>query len=191
MLEHVSLWPYSIRSLPKDWPSEKVTLGDTPIALTRCKTGFGYRRYFVCPRCGKRRMKLYELWERVLCRCCLPVNIYERRCNAYDENAKELIILKMYKLADSVGIELRFPFYYSNFKRPRYMREAKWHKILKQLQMLENMRFSAILGRKRFTATDIKRYTSEEFTEQFEIWEIANRMLFCSFNECMAVIGED
>ena len=56
------------------------------IFISKQKTGFGERKFFVCPECGERRTKIYcyENKEVFKCRSCLGKNIYSERCNLYD-----------------------------------------------------------------------------------------------------------
>ena len=176
----ISLKPIYISDIPI--AHGDVYLSGTAVHLARCKTGYGYRHYFVCPKCGQRRTMLCEFQGQLLCRSCLPFDIYQWRRNLYDEGGMKLITWHMQKLAKSVGIEkLRHPFHYLDytFDRPRYMRRSKYEKIIKQLQVLDKMRLSAHAGYKRFTAADIKFYTSEYFLDLYDICDIEEKLMFC------------
>lgn len=45
------------------------------VELSRQKTGFGYKVFMVCPRCGSRRAELYMYRDELVCRDCYPVRV--------------------------------------------------------------------------------------------------------------------
>ena len=70
---------------------------DKSIIKVECqKTGFGYRRFFKCPHCGKRRKYLYPIGIGLFaCRGCIERNVYAYRTNIYDENIENIIKYKI------------------------------------------------------------------------------------------------
>ena len=40
------------------------------------RTGYGEKKFFICPRCGSRRTKLYLYGDQLLCRSCYPGEFY-------------------------------------------------------------------------------------------------------------------
>ncbi|EPB8180174.1 transposase [Clostridium perfringens] len=70
---------------------------DKSIIEVECqKTGFGYRRFFKCPHCGKRRKYLYPVGIGLFaCRDCIERNVYAYRTNIYDENIENVIKYKI------------------------------------------------------------------------------------------------
>lgn len=71
---------------------------DLKIETSKQKTGYGYRLFFVCPKCGKRKVKLYKIpdYYHYLCRECLKLS-YPRQ-QIYDENLANVITINMLKI---------------------------------------------------------------------------------------------
>ena len=180
-----------IKEVPKQY-QQSLCVNGYPVQLSTQKTGFGVRRLFICPVCGKRRTALYSINGVLCCRSCAPVNIYRARCNVYDEGGRWLIMWNMYKLMASVGVyDIKFPFFYMDyaFSRPKYMRHDKYCKIIKKVQALENMRFCTIFLRKRFTATEIKNNISDENLDRYDVEDIADYVLFGTKAEYYSVLN--
>lgn len=127
------------------------------IKISKQKTGFGEREFFICPKCGKRRQQLYYSKGYFLCRCCLDKNIYDYRTNLYDENSLNLIHYKMLKLAQKIKIDLKFPFKPHEYKRPKYMREEKFSKILRELMILQQLKYNVLRYDARYSAKQINQ----------------------------------
>lgn len=153
-------------------------INSTDITMVPQRVGFGYKRLFLCPRCGARREKLLIYDNRlILCRECSLVDPYRYRRNLYDEGGTRLIVWHMRKVAGKAGIELSFPFKYFNHLdismalSPK--KQERFCEVLQRLQVLENMRFCAIVWDVPFTAADIKRYTAPAFAGQITLadWE--------------------
>lgn len=53
-----------------------------------------------------------------------------------------------------------------------------YQRIILQLQILENMRYAALVHGVKFTEADTWKYTSIQFTRHFEYWQAANFQLF-------------
>jgi ribosomal protein L37AE/L43A len=126
------------------------------------KTGYGQKRFFVCPDCSKRVEKLYctklFLWK---CQRCSGVNPYSGIQNntkgGYDE-----IAYRMKKYADKKGIQFEFPFNCFDFTFDSRMKRAKFRQYVKVLQALENMRFHALFFKVTYEPGVIRQVMSGE-----------------------------
>lgn len=129
------------------------------INISKQKTGFGEREFFICPKCGKRRQQLYYSKGYFICRCCLDKNIYKYRTNLYDEAGIDLINYKMIKLAQKIKIDLKFPFEQWNYiwDRPKYMRHEKFERVLRQLMVLQQLRNNALFYNVKYSASQINQ----------------------------------
>ncbi|MEG2984124.1 MAG: hypothetical protein RR835_05450 [Peptostreptococcaceae bacterium] len=132
------------------------------IVVDKQKTGFGYKSFFVCSECGERRTKLYYKFGMFICRGCCDENVYKYRTNIYDEGGEGLIIYKINKLAKKLGVrasEVIYPINRLNFfdKRPKYMRYKEFETILKQLEILEELRFNIIFLNAKYSASEINK----------------------------------
>ena len=132
------------------------------IVIDKQKTGFGYKSFFVCSECGERRTKLYYKYGMFICRSCCDENIYKHRTNIYDEGGEGLIIYKINKLAKKLGVksnEIIYPINKLNFlyKRPKYMRHKEFETILRQLEILEELRFNVIFLNAKYSASEINK----------------------------------
>ena len=141
----------SISSLePED--QEGVTVrGGYPIEIIQQKTGFGFRRYFICPTCGRKCAKVHQIegYEAQLyCQKCIPVSLYRYRQSLYDEGGTALVKWHMWKLADKIGITIKFPYCFLDYpdKPPEGIRisQGKYFITLLELQRLEELRVIAI-----------------------------------------------
>jgi hypothetical protein len=190
VFDAIELKCYFIGDIPTDYnPMDynPIVIAGKSISLVTKSAGYGSRHFFICPRCGEHRAKLYTYENCVVfCRSCLPLDLYRYRRNMYDEGGTRLISWHLRKLMKTVGVkDIRLPFCYLDYidARPRYMRHEKFEKIIKKAQMLENMRWCALLVKQRFTAADIKEYTSDEYLDQHDIHEIYTLLLFCNHND--------
>lgn len=130
----------------KDMTSAALTMVDGKefqVGFQRQKTGYGERLFMQCPRCGRRRMKLYIYKELLLCRDCYPFPVYRGIKNVTPGGYK-YIGYRMRKFAAANGIAIKkFPFDYLEYERPKYKHKEKWEEQLKILQALENMRIQS------------------------------------------------
>lgn len=157
------------------------------VEFTKQKTGYGEKNFFVCPKCGSRRTKLYLYRTLLLCRKCYPIPIYRSIKNVTPGGYK-YIAHKMSVLAQHEGIELkRGPFCYLEYSKPKYKHFEKWHMAITKLQALENMRNQAIFFRKRYPLDVIDSVLKEEnvflyvcnlydLYEYFYDWEEGSRV---------------
>lgn len=162
--------------------ADRAEVAGRTIDLVRQRTGYGYKRLFLCPSCGQRRAKLLLYNGSIVCRGCIPFDIYQYRRGLYDEGGTDLIVWHMQRAARRAGIRLAFPFHYVHYIG-QYMhltpkKSRALYAQLKRLQMLENMRFCAIMFDAKFTSADIKRYTAPEFTDGLTLWHLKE---FCIF----------
>ena len=118
------------------------------------KTGFGYRKFFKCPHCGKKRKYLYPVGIGLFaCRDCIERNVYAYRTNIYDENIEKIIkykinmkLLKLnfdFSLIPTMNINgikkkkvnmLNLLAYIPD--KPKYMRWNEYELICKQIHFL-------------------------------------------------------
>lgn len=154
-----------------------VRVNGTDVAIVPQRVRFGHKRLFLCPRCGARREKLLmDERGRLCCRGCCPVDPYADRRNLYDEGGTALIVWHMRRIADGVGITIRFPFRYhahmdAMMAQP-LRREARFRKALYQLQMLEALRYNVLAHGHRYSASDIREYISGDIEEMFTLDEL-------------------
>lgn len=171
-----------IRQVPKKYKESVILKRYGSIAITKQKTGYGYKRFFLCPWCGNRVQYLYLCNEATIkCRHCLPYRVYKNRTDVYPGGEQHLANL-MCKIACENNIRFDFPFDYVSifFKRPKYMRHKKWERILRQLQTLENMRFMIIISKGTIDIKVIKYYLNKGLYD-FTLTELKNRLIVWSY----------
>jgi len=176
-----------IKDIPHTYTEKvKIQENNSYVYITKQNTGFGAKRFLLCPNCDSRRATLYLYQGNMLCRSCLPFDIYKYRRNLYDEGGTRLIEWHMNKLLRSIGINaFSYPFHYWQHlgTRPPFVKETRFLNTLKKVQVLENMRFSAIMAGKQFTASDIKKYTSNEYINRFTLQYLDKYVMFASRSE--------
>lgn len=127
------------------------------IPLSRQKTGFGVRMFFLCPRCGERRAKLYDLNGRLYCRSCIPSNRSPYAGLTHVTKGGRLDInYRMHRLAKKYDIDIKMPFYYYDYPKPKGCSHYKWEFVMRQLQALENMRNQSIFCKKKWKTRTIR-----------------------------------
>lgn len=129
--------------------------GERTVHFAYQKTGYGQKRFFLCPQCGKRTVHLYIVKGNLKCRMCSGVKRYEGIQNntkgGYDE-----IGYRMQKYAARHDIVFDFPFDYTAFIFDTRTSRKKFSDALKILQALENMRFHALFFKSRYKPSVIK-----------------------------------
>lgn len=167
-----------IRDL-KEYNDDFICINGQNIKLLLQRTGFGYKKFFQCPLCEKRREKLYKKNQVFICRSCIDINIYKTRTNLYDEKSENLIQYYIKKYITELGIDFyekdKFGWRevsYSNFLsvalsrgKPKYMREAKYEYLMKSLFLLDWMYWQSLSGKTNYTARDIKDMLHKENVE--------------------------
>lgn len=151
------------------------------------RTGYGEKKFFICPRCGSRRTKLYLYGNWLLCRSCYPGEFY-RTIKNVTPGGDLYIAHLMRSLARKEQIELqRVPFCYLEYRKPKYRHFKKWHTAIVKLQALENMRNQAIFFNKRYPLDVIRGVlkgenallyvcTLQELDQYFYNWEDGSRI---------------
>ena len=157
------------------------------IFISKQKTGFGERKFFVCPECGERRTKIYcyENKEKFKCRSCLDKNIYSERCNLYDGGGTALIEYKFFNLISKLDLKQtckkrHIPFdarYYGSCK-PKYMRYEKFELILKQLTALSAMRDTVILQKCSYSTKYINGLLNSNVLKKLNFIDIPDAIWF-------------
>lgn len=112
------------------------------IMLAHQNTGFGKKRFFVCPYCSNNVQHLYIDGTDLKCRTCGGVKykgIQNCTKGGYDE-----IAYRMKRYAAAHDIQFSFPFNYLDFAMDARMRKTKFRNYVKVLQALENMRFHSL-----------------------------------------------
>lgn len=114
------------------------------LCLAYQKTGYGQKRFFVCPYCSKRVQRLYQAegsdW---MCRKCSGVNPYYGIQNNTKGGCDE-IGYRMRRIAEKNGISFTHPFDYLDFVFDTRMQKNKFRECVKVLQALESMRFHSL-----------------------------------------------
>lgn len=121
------------------------------ILLAYQKTGYGQKRFFVCPGCEKRVEYLYITEKDILkCRQCSGIRykgIQDTTKGGYDE-----IAYRMKRYARKHDIDFDFPFTYLAFANDKRCNKQKFRHCLVVLQALENMRFQTLFYKTRYTS---------------------------------------
>lgn len=176
-----------IKDIPNNYTEKvKIRENNSYVFITKQNTGFGAKRFLICPNCDSRRANLYLYQGFMLCRSCLPFDIYKYRRNLYDEGGTRLIEWYMNKLLRCIGINtFSYPFHYWQHigSKPIHTRQEKFLDTLKKVQVLENMRFSAIIAGKQFTAVDIKKYISKAYIDRYTLQYLDTYVIFASRSE--------
>lgn len=115
------------------------------------KTGYGLKRFFLCPCCAKRVQKLYQVDYSYKCRDCAGINPYRGITNMTKGGADE-IAYRMIRYAEKNDIQFNFPFDYLQYVYDKRIKKQSFRKCLAVLQGLENMRFQAILNKTTYSA---------------------------------------
>jgi hypothetical protein len=119
---------YRHRSQGKEWEKVEQII---PITRTPCNYG-GSRKWFLCPRCGKRVAVLYGAGKYFFCRCCYQLT-YDS-CNSCD---LQRILNKSYKLKEKIGGE---PILHSRIPdRPKWMHRSTYIRIVDEIYGLESL----------------------------------------------------
>lgn len=169
-----------IRTIDKDLgvnspESVTVTGTDEVLNIVRQKTGFGYKRFFICNRCNERRERLYLFTNtlNVYCRSCSPINIYRGIQNT-TKGGTEYIEYRMKRLAKDYKINFKYPFNYmlQSLSRPKYMRHEKWREGLRKLQILENMRFQTIIYKTKYKPEFINYVLDHQALIRYDLYHL-------------------
>ena len=126
------------------------------IRLAEQKTGFGARKFFVCPECERRTIRLYK-GAGTLFRCdkCSNINPYKSIQNGTKGGYIELSY-RMERYAAKNGITFEYPFDYLQFANDPRNKNEDFLKALMILQALENMRSQNIFFKTVYSQKTIK-----------------------------------
>lgn len=127
------------KHIPKNATKVYYKIGDHKhvIEIDRLKVGYGYRNYFICPKCGARRTKLYLCDDRLICRECGNVPVY-RGIQNMTKGGDQEIAYRMERFAKKHNIEFSYPFEYYDFLFDERSEQKEFRKNLKIMQALEN-----------------------------------------------------
>lgn len=120
------------------------------IEVVHQKTGFGYKKLFKCPYCGKRRKYMYFVsdTDKLACRECIGCNIYAYRTNLYDGNIENVIKYKILMLLYDLKADIKsgnMLNLLSNIPdKPKYMRWSKYEIKCKQLYFLYHIYWGVV-----------------------------------------------
>lgn len=171
------------------------------IDIVKQKTGFGYKKFFKCPYCGKRRQHLYfatDLKDTPVfaCRDCIVSNVYKYRTNLYDGgNGECLIYYKVAKLLKELNAPIERGTMPRIFmcgllsdipKRPKYMREEKYALTIKRLHFIYWMWNECMCGKQKYNARDIN-----DMLEKKNVEFVYEHMLFPEYYKEAFEILED
>lgn len=137
------------------------------IGITSQKTGFGYKRLFICPKCNTRHTRLYLTGKGFICRNCTDVDIYAARKNMYDEDMQIIIRLKIAKLLKTLkGVKGYVPIDVSDCipcEKPKYMRDERYSITVMRIYFLDWI-YWQIQGGNTYTIREINQMLEEENT---------------------------
>lgn len=115
------------------------------------KTGYGKKRFFLCPYCKRRVTRLYFVDHSYKCRECAGINQYKGIKNMTKGGSDE-ITYRMLRYAEKHDIVFEFPFDYLQFVTDERVRKKSFLKSLKILQGLENMRFQSVMSKVTYSS---------------------------------------
>lgn len=172
-----------VGTIPKEARDKvSIVLGEQKIQIFihTQKTGFGEKRLFQCPVCGARRSYLYIDFnnKEVFCRGCSPYRSLYWGIQNTTKGGQQQIEYMMGRIANKYNIEFKFPFTYYQLilKKPKRMHNESWNKVLRQLQILENMRTQAIFY-ERYLSSQTINYVLKNCLYEFTLEEIEKYLL--------------
>jgi len=161
------------------------------IGIERQKTGFGYKRLFVCNECKTRHTRLYLTGKGFVCRNCTDVDIYAARKNMYDEDMQIIIRLKIAKLLKALKGDpgkKYAPIDVSDcipLEKPKYMHDKTYSITVMRIYFLDWI-YWQIQGGNTYTIREINSML-EEHNTRF-VWE---HILFrCYYPGAVALLNE-
>lgn len=129
------------------------------LQLSEQKTGFGVRKFLVCPECERRKTKLFiEIVPKTGFKCadCMGLNLYRGIQNGTKGGYLELHY-RMERYAAKNGIAIKsYPFNFAEYLDDPRAEKPRFQRALKILQALENMRGQNIFFKTTYKPGNIK-----------------------------------
>ena len=129
------------------------------LQLSEQKTGFGIRKFFVCPECEQRKTKLFiekTLKSGFKCADCMGLNLYKPIQNGTKGGYLELQY-RMERYAAKNGFTIKsYPFNFAEYLDDPRAEKPRFQRALKILQALENMRGQNIFFKTTYKPGNIK-----------------------------------
>ena len=129
------------------------------LQLSAQKTGFGVRKFLVCPECERRKTKLFiekDAKNGFKCADCIGLNLYRAIQNGTKGGYLELHY-RMDRYAAKHGIAInKWPFSFFDYVDDPRFGKADFKRALKILQALENMRGQNIFFKTIYKPETIK-----------------------------------
>lgn len=122
-----------------------------------------WKRFFICPECGKRKRELYLIGGEWQCASCGHLKKY-RGIQYTTRGGFDEISYRMRMYGKKIGIQIHFPFDYLEYAIPdppiTKKRIEEHRKHMKVLQSLQNMRNQALFFGTRYNAALFRQVTS-------------------------------
>lgn len=128
------------------------------LQLSEQKTGFGVRKFLVCPECERRKTKLFIIAPKTGFKCadCIGLNLYRGIQNGTKGGYSELRY-RMERYAAKNGITIKsYPFNFAEYNDDPRSEKPRFQRALKILQALENMRGQNIFFKTTYKPGEIK-----------------------------------
>ena len=121
------------------------------------RTGYGMKRFFICPECGRHCEYLYRKNRKGQWKCsgCSGRTPYWGLWNT-DKGSYQELAYRMDRIADKIGIKIQYPYSYVQYQRMDKFNDRAYCDALRTLQALENMRLIAIEFHKRYDRKTIQ-----------------------------------
>ena len=151
-------------------------------SFDKLKMGFGWRHYFICPKCGQRRVTLAFDGALFACFKCANINVYAG-IQTTTRGGYDFLSYKMLRFAKKNRVEgFKFPFDYRDYDRPPRRNRKQWDRAMLILQALESMRCQCIFFEKIWDAKTIQSVERGEH-ELLELPVMLHVMYWYSFDD--------
>ena len=129
--------------------------GGIYVHLIYQQTPFGQRRYFMCPCCTRKCAKLHMYGAWWHCQSCIPIRLYRKRQDLYDNGGTALVRWHLNKLLRDNGLR-------NLWNRPRGMHHRRFENIRAQYRILLDLLGLCAVYRFGVSAGFIKHLLSVE-----------------------------
>ena len=153
--------------------------GKYMIQTAEQKTGFGTKRFFLCPECEKRKTRLYFFGNGFRCASCGGINPYRGIQNGTESGERELAY-RMMRFAAANGIRIKsWPFNYLDYMDDRRINRGSFRKKIAILQALENLRFQNIFFKRVYSQGIIRAVLKGEHpaVKKLSLWDLKESIL--------------